>query len=710
MTRLHPHFLCFPTEPAKIEERPIPVKLPAESYRNRCRANVRAVCASNTEERQILNSSCIRWFGSGRRAGLVGALAFVSSVATFATFGFDAGNVACAQVVKAPRYTGGVENPLPQLNLPPLPPAITPHGTVVEDVVVRVNDQIITRSDVERAEQQLEKDAAEQNVPASDVAVKQRDMLRDMIDQQLLLSKAKELGLNVDADVIRELDDIRKKNNMSSLEDLERAAAQSGINYDDFKAKIRDQMLTQQVVRDEVGRRLQMSQSDEAAYYQAHLKEYQQPEQIRLSEILVPLPDTATPAEIVQAQKKAEALKTKLTEGGDFADLAKKYSGGPSAAQGGDLGMWKRGALAPVLEQATFSLKAGQSTEPIRTRQGFVILKVTQHDDAGPAPLSAVEPQIQEAMYMNAMQPALRAYLTKLREQSYVDIAPGFVDSGASPLETKPVFSAYAPPVAKVKKNRVKARFDRNTGRYTAVAAAPVVASPDTTGGRTLTGKEAEENTDASTGLAKISAPVTNSKGKVKTAKREKVRFGQAPRNSLPAAPADEAAETPAVTASTVRPSNTLGGISGDGESANLDDNPLSAKAPTHKKTRFADRAHEVQQRKVKVATARQIEKVKAKPIPESTDEKTADKVQDAPLGLNGDTSKKPKKAAPASGAPKGRLEDRKKETPAQAAPIDPTASPSLAPVGPLTPVPTQPAAPVPGSGQAAPTSNPPSL
>jgi peptidyl-prolyl cis-trans isomerase SurA len=378
------------------------VKLPAESYRNRCRANVRAVCASNTEERQILNSSCIRWFGSGRRAGLVGALAFVSSVATFATFGFDAGNVACAQVVKAPRYTGGVENPLPQLNLPPLPPAITPHGTVVEDVVVRVNDQIITRSDVERAEQQLEKDAAEQNVPASDVAVKQRDMLRDMIDQQLLLSKAKELGLNVDADVIRELDDIRKKNNMSSLEDLERAAAQSGINYDDFKAKIRDQMLTQQVVRDEVGRRLQMSQSDEAAYYQAHLKEYQQPEQIRLSEILVPLPDTATPAEIVQAQKKAEALKTKLTEGGDFADLAKKYSGGPSAAQGGDLGMWKRGALAPVLEQATFSLKAGQSTEPIRTRQGFVILKVTQHDDAGPAPLSAVEPQIQEAMYMNA--------------------------------------------------------------------------------------------------------------------------------------------------------------------------------------------------------------------------------------------------------------------------------------------------------------------
>ena len=95
-----------------------------------------------------------------------------------------------------------------QINLPALPPAITPHGTVVEDVVVRVNDQIISRSDVERSQQQLQQESAQANLPPGEFALRQKDMLRDMIDQQLLLSRAKELSLNADADVIRRLDEI----------------------------------------------------------------------------------------------------------------------------------------------------------------------------------------------------------------------------------------------------------------------------------------------------------------------------------------------------------------------------------------------------------------------------------------------------------------------------------------------------------------------
>ena len=154
------------------------------------------------------------------------------------------------QMVKAPRYTGGLgtpDAPVQQVVLPALPPAITKGGTVVEDVVVRVNDQIISRSDVERSEKQMEEEAAQQHVPASVLAEKQRDMLRDMIDQQLLLSKAKELGLTADADVIRQLDEIRKQNNMASMDELERAVRSQGISFEDFKAKTRDQILTQQV-------------------------------------------------------------------------------------------------------------------------------------------------------------------------------------------------------------------------------------------------------------------------------------------------------------------------------------------------------------------------------------------------------------------------------------------------------------------------------
>ena len=161
-----------------------------------------------------------------------------------------------------------------------------------------------------------------------------------------------------------------------------------------------------------------MTQGQEQAYYDAHKQEFAQPEQIKLSEILVPTPADANDAAVAQAQAKAEGLEAQLKGGASFEELAKTNSGGPTAAQGGDLGMYKRGALAKVLEDQTFSLKAGEWTAPIRTRQGFVILKVTEHQAAGVAPLKDVEPQVQEAMYMEAMQPALRTYLTKLREDA----------------------------------------------------------------------------------------------------------------------------------------------------------------------------------------------------------------------------------------------------------------------------------------------------
>ena len=123
------------------------------------------------------------------------------------------------------------------------------------------------------------------------------------------------------------------------------------------------------------------------------------PEQIRLSEILIPTAADANDAAVAQAKAKADDVEAKLKAGGKFDELAKTYSGGPLASEGGDLGLYKRGALGQVLEDATFSLKVGEWTAPIRTKQGFVILKVTDHQAAGIAPLKDVEQQVQEAMY-----------------------------------------------------------------------------------------------------------------------------------------------------------------------------------------------------------------------------------------------------------------------------------------------------------------------
>ena len=645
------------------------------------------------------------------------------------------GSLAAAQGIKAPRYTGAADTatPQPRLNLPPLPTAITPHGTVVEDVVVRVNDQIISRSDIERAEEQFQQSAVENKASQPDIDKAQKNLLRDMIDKQLLISRAKELGLNADADVIRQLDDIRKQNHMDSMEDLEKAAKQQGISFEDFKAQIRNQILTQQVVREEVGRRLQMNQADETNYYNAHKADFDQPEQVRLSEILVPLSETATPAEIAAAEAKANDLKAKIAAGDTFADVARKFSGGPSAAQGGELGAFKRGALAKVLEDATFSLPAGASTAPIRTRQGFVILKVNAHDQAGPAPMEQVENQIQEQLYTEAMQPALRAYLTKLRNDSYIDIQPGFVDSGASASESKPSFTAYAPPPPKKKKVNSPTRFDRRTGAV--VPEKAVIAGPDTTGGRTLTGPESRPEAappttvasagpavDPNTGLGVISSPATPSKsGKSKAPKlmkKEKIRFGQAPRNALPAgtdetptASVDGGAVQPGTTTALARVTTptTPNNEPAAAPSADLNDNALTPVAPVRQKTRFAAKAAEFKEKKANTVSAKKAEKLSATPVARSSDEATTSKVQAAPLGLNGDTTKKAPKPKKVKGAPKERLEDKKPTPKAAPTVIDQTASPLLAPTS-STPPATRPnqSQQVPNSSVPRPASNTP--
>jgi peptidyl-prolyl cis-trans isomerase SurA len=566
---------------------------------------------------------------------------------------------------QAPRYQSplSVPNaPQPVYTLPVTQP-ITPNGTVVEDVVVHVNDQIISRSDVERAEQQLAEEGRQAGASAADVADRQKNLLRDMIDKQLLLSRGKELGINADADVIRRLDEIRKQNHMDTMEDLEKAARQQGVSFEDFKAGIRDNVITQQVVRDEVGRHLQLTQGQEQAYYEAHKQEFAQPEQIKLSEILIPTPADADDAAVAQAKAKAEGVEEKLKAGGNFEDLAKANSGGPTADKGGDLGLYKRGALAKVLEDQTFGLKAGEWTAPIRTRQGFVILKVTDHTAPGVAPLKDVEPQIQEAMYSEQIQPALRAYLTKLREEAYIDIRAGYVDSGASPKQTKPVFTAYAPPVVKKKTVQQKKRFDRGT-KYSTVA--KTTAAPVATPAAVVT-------------TSKNGKPV-----KPKKVKKEKVRFGQAPRNALPAGPEETASGgdvgSGAASASSApaqaAPGTAIAPLEASPQESSSDvgPNPLAgAAAPVLGKTRYSDRA-KTDAKKKAVKAKKVKEKAAAAPAPASAEEKATQQTQAAPLGLNGDTAKKKKKKK-VKGAPKERLQDK---TPVPKAPLQET--PSKAP------------------------------
>jgi peptidyl-prolyl cis-trans isomerase SurA len=613
------------------------------------------------------------------------------AAALFLTVSVAAAPMARAQQANYP-VPGANFGTTTTLRLPPMPVTapITANGSVVEDVVVRVNDQLITRSEYERAQQQMLQEAQQQHATQAELEDRLHNLLRDMIDQQLLLSKGKELGITGDAETMRQLDEIRKQNHLDSMEALEKAAEQQGVSYEDFKQNIKNNVITQSVVRDEVGRHLNLTHAQEQEYYDAHKQEFQVPEQVHLSEILVPTPETATDAQVSASQAKADELAAKLKSGTNFAELARTSSGGPTASAGGDLGDFKRGALGDVLENATFGLPVGGVTAPIRTRQGFVILRVDAHQPAGTPPLSQVEQQVEEAIYVNALQPALRAYLSKARSQAYIQIKPGFVDAGAAHGETTPSFTAYAPPP--VKKKTIK--------KQQAEDAKAAKAQADLAAARAKTAEKQAATAAAKSGTATpVSAPKKHTK-----VHKEKIRYGQAPENSLPtgtlqtaAAPEPNAPIAGQAAGVAMAPTESVTSITtGTGVAANTD--PLAQVPVADHKTRFTDRQHEdvakVDERKV----AKTEVKATARPVT-ATPEETADEKQQAgPMGINGDTAKK-KKPEHTKDEPKQRMQEKPKPVETTTQPAD-TVNPLLA-----TPATGQPAAQTP---PAAPTQTPP--
>src|SRR5258706_12530348 len=179
-------------------------------------------------------------------------------------------------------------------------------GQVVEEYFTRVNGRIITRSEFGRSKDQLKEDVKQQDAANADklVAEREKDVLRDLIDQQLLLEKGKDLGISGDTDLVKRLDQMRKEMKLDTMEALEKAATAQGISYEDFKQNMRNQLITQKVIGEEVGSHLSIPKEEEAKFYEEHKNEMEQPESIKLSEILVAPHKAATDK---PAEKPAQA-------------------------------------------------------------------------------------------------------------------------------------------------------------------------------------------------------------------------------------------------------------------------------------------------------------------------------------------------------------------------------------------------------------------
>jgi peptidyl-prolyl cis-trans isomerase SurA len=343
----------------------------------------------------------------------------------------------------------------------PVKPGLSGEGKVVEEIVARVNNEIITTSELQKARSAAAEDAQQEcngrcTPEQLQVAVEDRQKfaLRDLIDQSLLAQRGKDMSINVEGDVVKQLDTIRIQNKLESMEKLEAAVTKEGLNWDDFKSNIRNKLLTQELIRREVGSHINIGRDDAMKYYEAHKKEFVKPEQVALRAIEIST-EGKQEAELAELKKKAEGLLQRIKDGEDFATLAKRFSDGSTAQQGGFLGTYKRGELAKQLEDQVFGMKKNQLTDVIETKQGFLILQVLERYEEGEQPFEKVENEIMDHLYSERMEPALREYLKTLREQSYVVVKPGYQDmAGGGNSEIEEV--SATPEASKTKKGHKK--------------------------------------------------------------------------------------------------------------------------------------------------------------------------------------------------------------------------------------------------------------
>ncbi|MGH9865185.1 MAG: peptidylprolyl isomerase, partial [Candidatus Acidiferrales bacterium] len=271
----------------------------------------------------------------------------------------------------------------------------------------------------------------------------------------LLVQRAKDMNISVETDVVKRLDSVRQQNKLPSMDALQKAVESQGIGWEDYKAQLRNSILTQRVISEEVGSTVRIGGDEVQKYYDAHKNEFVKPEEVDLSVIFFST-ENKTPQEVAVIQQKAEGLLKRLKSGEDFGGLAKRFSEGPTSAEGGELGSFKRGELAPDLEKVVFGLKKSDLTDIIHASNGLQILRVNQHFDSGLQPLNNVEQEVENALYQQKIQPAMRKFLTQLRKDSYVVVKAGYTDSGGVSGGSVIQETAYNSDQDKAKKKKQK--------------------------------------------------------------------------------------------------------------------------------------------------------------------------------------------------------------------------------------------------------------
>ena len=304
-------------------------------------------------------------------------------------------------------------------------PSFGPAAELVDRIIAYVNDDIITLSELNERTNALV--AARQQNPflrKQELSLEEmrHTMLNRLIDERLASQEISRLKISVSEEEVDETIARIMKENHLTQETLEAELRKDERTITDLRQQIKEGLEQRKLVSREVQSKTVITDEIVEAYYQSNMTEFQGKERWRLQDIFLPFPPSATAEERARIQDLAQQILNQLREGADFAPLAQRYSRGPGAEAGGDLGFFSRGELEPILEKTIQNLEPGEISRAIETQKGLHIIKVIEVDRTPPKALDEVRESIRNLLYKREVEFRYREWLSSLRERSYVKI------------------------------------------------------------------------------------------------------------------------------------------------------------------------------------------------------------------------------------------------------------------------------------------------
>jgi peptidyl-prolyl cis-trans isomerase C len=315
----------------------------------------------------------------------------------------------------------------------PNKPAVTVDGQVIseKDVADRIS---VAMRQYARQLGNLPPQYAEQIQKQMRAQVVDRLVLERLLDEQV---KAGHIEVT-EQDAAAEMEKVAARQQPPmTLADFQARVESQGGNFQEIKDEFRRGIGYRKVLESQWGGKANVTDEEAKQYYDAHTKDYEQPEQIRASHILISTQakdPNADPNKVkAEAKEKATKILEQVKAGGDFAALAKDNSDCPSAPKGGDLGFFHRGMMVKPFEDAAFALQKGQTSDLVETQFGYHIIKVTDHNDAHTIPFEETKAEIVTRLSDEKKNTLTKEYLESLRAKAKIDYAPGYEPPAAQP-------------------------------------------------------------------------------------------------------------------------------------------------------------------------------------------------------------------------------------------------------------------------------------